>query len=91
MRGKEIWLRQCSCLENPRNGGTWWAAVSGVAQCRTRLKRLNTSTSSRSGMLGASALEFGPGALPIAPRWSKNSLTWPTRKPSKEGFVFSCF
>ena len=28
----------CSCLENPRDGGTWWAAVSGVAQSRTRLK-----------------------------------------------------
>ena len=30
---------QCSCLENPRDGGAWWAAVSGVAQSRTRLKR----------------------------------------------------
>ena len=28
---------QCSCLENPRDGGAWWAAVSGVAQSRTRL------------------------------------------------------
>ena len=34
---------QCSCLENPRDGGTWWAAVSGVAQCRTRLRRLSSS------------------------------------------------
>ena len=42
-------------------------------------------------MLGSSALEFGPGALPIVPRWSENSLTWPTRKPRKQGFVFSCF
>ena len=32
---------QCSCLENPRDGGTWWAAVYGVAQSRTRLKRLS--------------------------------------------------
>ena len=31
---------QCSCLENPRDGGAWWAAISGVAQSRTRLKRL---------------------------------------------------
>ena len=30
---------QCSCLENPRDGGAWWAAVDGVAQGRTRLKR----------------------------------------------------
>ena len=29
---------QCSCLENPRDGGAWWAAVSGVAQSWTRLK-----------------------------------------------------
>ena len=29
---------QCSCLENPREGGAWWAAVCGVAQSRTRLK-----------------------------------------------------
>ena len=37
---------QCSCLENPRDGGTWWAAVSGVAQSWTRLKRLSSSSSS---------------------------------------------
>jgi len=29
---------QCSCLENPRDGGAWWAAVYGVTQSRTRLK-----------------------------------------------------
>jgi len=29
---------QCSCLENPRDSGAWWAAVYGVAQSRTRLK-----------------------------------------------------
>ena len=28
---------QCSCLENPRNRGSWWAAVYGVTQSRTRL------------------------------------------------------
>ena len=32
---------QCSCLENPRDGGAWWAAVYGVIQSRTRLKRLS--------------------------------------------------
>ena len=36
---------QCSCLENPRDGGTWWAAVYGVAQSRTRLKWLSSSSS----------------------------------------------
>ena len=34
---------QCSCLENPRDGGAWWAAVYGVAQSRTRQKRLSSS------------------------------------------------
>ena len=38
---------QCSCLENPRDGGAWWAAVYGVVQSRTRLKRLSSSSSSR--------------------------------------------
>ena len=37
---------QCSCLENPRDRGAWWAAVSGVAQSRTWLKRLSSSSSS---------------------------------------------
>ena len=36
---------QCSCLENPRDGGAWWAAVYGVAQSWTRLKRLSSSSS----------------------------------------------
>ena len=39
---------QCSCLENPRDRGAWWAAVYGVAQSRTRWKRLSSSSSSRS-------------------------------------------
>ena len=41
-------LLQCSCLENPRDGGAWWAAVSGVAQSQTQLKRLRSSSSSMS-------------------------------------------
>ena len=36
---------QCSCLENPRDGGAWWAAVYGVAQGWPRLKRLSSSSS----------------------------------------------
>ena len=42
---------QCSCLENPRDGGAWWAALYGVAQSRTRLKRLSSSSSSSSNIL----------------------------------------
>ena len=36
---------QCSCLANPSDGRAWWAAVYGVAQSRTRLKRLSSSSS----------------------------------------------
>ena len=36
---------QYSCLENPMDGGAWWAAVHGVAKSRTRLKRLSSSSS----------------------------------------------
>ena len=35
---------QCSCLENSKDGGAWWAAVYGVAQSWTRLKRLSSSS-----------------------------------------------
>ena len=38
---------QCSCLENSRDGEAWWAAVYGVAQSRTRLKQLRSSSSSK--------------------------------------------
>ena len=38
---------QCSCPENPRDRGAWWAAIYGVAQSRTRLKRLSSSSSSK--------------------------------------------
>ena len=37
---------QCACLENPRDRGAWWAAAYGVAQSRTRLKRLSSSSGS---------------------------------------------
>ena len=36
---------QCCCLENPRDGGAWWAAVYGVAQSWPQLKRLSSSSS----------------------------------------------
>ena len=38
------YVLQCSCLENPRDGGAWWAAVYGVTQSRTWLKRLSRSS-----------------------------------------------
>ena len=48
----------CSCLENPRDGGAWWAAVHGVAQSRTRLKQLSNSSSSSNPHNGPASLRF---------------------------------
>ena len=53
---------QCSCLENPRDGGAWLAAVYGVAQSRTGLKRL----SSRAHLEMGSAENFGLPTLRAA-------------------------
>ena len=44
-RCDSLYPLQCSCLENPRDGGAWWAAIYGAAQSRTRLKRLSSSSS----------------------------------------------
>ena len=43
---------QCSCLENPRDGGAWWAAVCGVTRSQTRLKWLSSSSSRAKRVLG---------------------------------------
>ena len=67
---------QCSCLENPGDRGAWWAAVYGVTQSRTRLKRLSSSSSSSdngsyfqpqvsSGIVLWSSLCFSPWPLVI--------------------------
>ena len=48
---------QYSCLENPRDGGAWWAAVYGVAQSRTRLTRLSSSSFFWGFLGGASGKE----------------------------------
>ena len=42
---------QYSCLENPRDRGAWWASIYGVAQSRTQLKRLSSSSSRAPGWL----------------------------------------
>ena len=43
---------QCSCLENPRDRGAWWAAIYGVAQSRTQLKLLSSSSRGNSNVVG---------------------------------------
>ena len=57
---------QCSCLENPRDGGAWWAAVYGVAQSRTQMKRLSSSSSSRLQRVGRSIKAQRAGPRPVA-------------------------
>ena len=42
---------QCSCLENPRDRGAWWAAVCGVTQSQTRLKQLSSTSSIVTGII----------------------------------------
>ena len=75
---------QCSCLENPRDGGAWWAAVYGVAQSRTRLKRLSSSSSSS---LPLPPLCTYPLCIPISSsvqHWSFLPLIRPDLLPSQE-------
>ena len=53
---------QCSCLENPRDRGACWAAVYGVPQSQTRLKRLSSSTIFHWGFLGGSVVKNLPAS-----------------------------
>ena len=57
---------QYSCLENPRDGGAWWAAVYGVTQSRTRLKRLSSSSSKGIQCIPGSSSVKNPPAVPGA-------------------------
>ena len=50
---------QCSCLENPRDGGAWWAAIYGAAQSRTRLRWLSSSNHAK-GFPGPQRLKRMP-------------------------------
>ena len=65
---------QCSCLENPRDGGAWWAAVYGVAQSRTRLKQLSSSSSST--RLEMRDTEFGVYLYDKLSHWSLARLSF---------------
>ena len=61
---------QCSCLENLRDGGAWWAAVSGVAQSQTRLKQLSSSSSN---------IQLCSSGCPLL-QWTQSNLhiRWPS-------------
>ena len=73
---------QCSCLENPRDGGAWWAVVCGVTQSRTWLKWLSSSsTSSRVSKLLSSLSISTPGSLLQRRYLSITILPLPSLKP----------
>ena len=89
---------QCSCLENPRDRGAWWAALSGVAQSRTRLKRLSSSSMinaqhSSNFSFGVKELQFSASRCPSLPcrlPMPKISLTF-TVTSSEELMGFCLF
>ena len=75
---------QCSCLENPRDGGAWWAAVYGVAQSRTQLKWLSRSSSSSSLLYGPSLTSYvSPLIKALTPSWGSHlrDFLWPQLPP----------
>ena len=57
---------QCSCLENPRDGGAWWAAVHGVTQSQTRLKRLSSSIQGHTIREGRLVTRFSKSTQPLS-------------------------
>ena len=78
---------QCSCLENPRDGGAWWAAISGGAQSRTRLKRLSSSSNSSSiDTVQACELSLVNWLfLPVTLKWSQYNNETYSVLDSKDG------
>ena len=70
-------LLQCSCLENPRDGGAWWAAIYVVAQSQTRLKRLSSST-----VFQVSIFYISRPYLGFFSHFTKNSVNRPSKSES---------
>ena len=65
----------CSCLENPRDGGAWWAAVYGVAQSRTQLKQFSRwAKQLQQRSCGLQRLKY----LLSDTSWKKFANSWPT-------------
>ena len=87
---------QCSCLENPRDGGAWWAAVYEVAQSWTRLKWLSSCSSHTSTGIShrhthvPSLLNLLPTSHPIPPYWFfLSGETWLTHALITQFFSFN--
>ena len=67
---------QSSCLENPRDGGAWWAAPYGVAQSRTRLKRLSSSVVCLVAQSCPTATPWAVAARLLCPRGFSRQEHW---------------
>ena len=68
---------QCSCLENPRDRGAWWAAVYGLAQSQTQLKRLSSSSiftfcvfSTIASKMGMVIIQLRPNKVIVRIMWN---------------------
>ena len=76
---------QCSCLENPRDGGAWWAAIYAVAQSHSRLKRLSSSSRRIFWFFLIQVifmhLSIVTKTLSNFPVWGKSSFIWCFLKP----------
>ena len=85
---------QCSCLENPRDGGAWWAVIYAVAQSRTRLKQFSSSSSN------AHIVPLGIGLFPFLKKKESSVFLfwvfslgsfylWPPVSPVAQSFSFT--
>ena len=72
---------QCSCLENPRDGRAWWAAIYGVVQSWTWLKRLSSSNSSIMPVIDIPSLCPSPTGRIIAKKKKKKEIKLATERP----------
>ena len=78
----------CSCLENPRDAGAWWAAVYGVTQSRTQLKRLSSSSPTLGACAGGRCHTVIQGSRqPEAPPAGDTVVVSITRGPALAGCV----
>ena len=79
---------QCSCLENPRDGGAWWAAVFGVAQSQIQLKQLSSSSTSTYQFWGDTIQPITQSNLKLS---QKARMTVPSRETTDYIWYFwSC-
>ena len=67
---------QCSCLENPKDGEVWWAAVYGVAQSQTRLKWLSSSSCTPCRSSWGKGLNWGPRQWNTARNSQETLFKW---------------